>query len=591
MYTFPEDLRKAYESQPVPFVYYRYIDQKIVPVLLSDGFCEQMGMDREMATRRLTSGLFETMHPDDAGRIKRITEGFARKECDYDVVFRSRRGDGYHYIHAFGKWQTMPDGTELAVLTYSDVSKSRDEIMKMAEKYMQFQQDHFYTDAVTGLPNLNYLIQFADERVNALRLDGQRPMLLYSDVDSMQFYNTQYGVAQGDELLLLIARELEAAFPGALITRGTDDHFIVIDAYREEADVERRISAVNAQVKTKAYGNTTGNKVGICVYADDMKTTEALDHAKNALKQIGSDLNAACRFYSPNADDEYWSQRYIIENFDQALENGWIKVFYQGIARIQTRKTACFEALARWVDPIQGTISPGEFIPVLEKYHLLYKLDMCMAEQVFKEIPIRVESGLPLLPTSVNFSAQDFDYIDVPAHIDALYEKYGIEKYCGREYFIVEITEQDMATATDRFYEQLKELRRRGFKLWLDDFGSGYSSLNVFSRFDVDLIKFDLDFLRNLDARSGVNRRIMRAMVDIARSMGIHTLAEGLETEAQGAFLQEIGCELAQGFLFRRPEPLESILYRVRSHNFRLNCETTAEREEHMREWFGENRE
>ena len=151
MYTFPEDLRKAYESQPVPFVYYRYIDQKIVPVLLSDGFCEQMGMDREMATRRLTSGLFETMHPDDAGRIKRITEGFARKECDYDVVFRSRRGDGYHYIHAFGKWQTMPDGTELAVLTYSDVSKSRDEIVKMAEKYMQFQQDHFYTDVVTGL--------------------------------------------------------------------------------------------------------------------------------------------------------------------------------------------------------------------------------------------------------------------------------------------------------------------------------------------------------------------------------------------------------------------------------------------------------
>ena len=588
MYTFPEDLRQAYEHSPVPFVYYQIIDDKIVPLLLSDGFCEHMGMDREKATRRLALRLFETMHPDDAGRIKRIAEEFIHRECGFDVAFRTRHSDGYHYLHVFGKWQTMPDGTELAVLTYADVSKSRDEIVKMAEKYHQFQQDRFYTDAVTGLPNLNYLIQFADERVEAMRLDAQRPMLLYSDVDSMQFYNTQYGVAQGDELLRLIANEMKAAFPGALVARAVDDHFVVIDAYIEEADVEKRVNAVNAQVKAKAYGNTTGNKVGVCVFADDMKAAEAMDHAKNARKQIGSDLNAVCRFYSPNADDEYWSQRYIVENFEEALEKGWIKVFYQGIARIQNRKTACFEALARWVDPVQGTISPGEFIPVLEKYHLLYKLDMHMVEQVFREIPIRVESGLPLLPVSVNFSAQDFDYIDVPERIDALYEQYGIEKYCGKEYLIVEITEQDMATATDRFYEQLKELRRRGFRLWLDDFGSGYSSLNVFSRFEVDLIKFDLDFLRNLDARNGVNRRIMRAMVDIARSMGIHTLAEGLETEEQGEFLRQIGCELAQGFLFRKPEPLDSILYRVRSHNFRLNCETADERAAHIREWFGE---
>ena len=122
-----------------------------------------------------------------------------------------------------------------------------------------------------------------------------------------------------------------------------------------------------------------------------------------------------------------------------------------------------------------------------------------------------------------------------------------------------------MATATDHFYEQLTEIRRAGFRLWLDDFGSGYSSLNVFSKFDVDLIKFDMDLLRNLDRHNGANREIMRAMVTVSKNLGIHTLAEGMETEEQAAFLEEIGCELAQGYAFHRPESLEAILYRIKS--------------------------
>ena len=583
MYTFPADLREAYERQPVPYAYYQYVDGRIVPVLVSDGLCKQMGMDRKQLMRRLGSGLFERLHPDDAGRVARATESFARHEAAYDCFFRSEHRDGFHFIHAVGRWQSMPDGTELAVLTYTDVSRSRDEITAMTEKYHQLQQDQFYTDGLTGLPNLNYLREFANERSEALRVEGKRPVLLYSDVDSMQFYNTQYGLARGDDLLRLIARTLREVFPHGLLVRGADDHFIVIDEYDGEEALARRIAEVNEKVKAGAYGNTTGNKVGVCVYDEDMKTLEALDHARNALKQIGSDLSATYRFYSPNADDEYWSQRYIVENFNQALESGWIRVFYQGIVRIETKKTACFEALARWVDPIQGTISPGEFIPVLEKYHLLYKLDMFMVEQVCREIPLRVQAGLPLLPVSMNFAAQDFDYIDVPAQIDELYERYGIAQYCGRDYFVVEITEQDMATATSRFRGQLDDLRKRGFRLWLDDFGSGYSSLNVFSRFEVDLIKFDMDFLRHLDDRGGVNRRIMEAMVRIARDMGIHTLAEGVETEEQSGFLQKIGCDLGQGFLFRKPEPLDAILYRLRSSGYQPYCESDSERLEHMR--------
>jgi EAL domain-containing protein (putative c-di-GMP-specific phosphodiesterase class I) len=142
----------------------------------------------------------------------------------------------------------------------------------------------------------------------------------------------------------------------------------------------------------------------------------------------------------------------------------------------------------------------------------------------------------------------------------------------------VEITEQDMATATDRFAEQLKSIRAMGYQLWLDDFGSGYSSLNVFSRFEVDMIKFDMALIQHLDERNGVNREIIKAMISIARTLGIGTLAEGVETEEQSAFLRDAGCNLLQGYLFRRPTPLDTILYMCRGEHFSRRWETEEER-------------
>lgn len=250
-----------------------------------------------------------------------------------------------------------------------------------------------------------------------------------------------------------------------------------------------------------------------------MDVYQAIDHAKSALKRIGSDLNRSFRFHSQQADVEYWNQRYIVENLDRALSERWIRVFYQGILRLETGKTAAFEALARWNDPGRGTISPGDFIPVLEKYHLLYKLDLYMMKQVLLELNDRLTAGLPLLPVSVNFAAQDFDYRNIPEEIEKLYHSTGADQLIPRSDIIVEITEQDMATATEEFHEQLRILRGMGYKLWLDDFGSGYSSLNVFSRFDVDLIKFDMALIQHLDDRNGINREIIKAMISIARAM------------------------------------------------------------------------
>ena len=238
------------------------------------------------------------------------------------------------------------------------------------------------------------------------------------------------------------------------------------------------------------------------------------------------------------------------------------------------------------MDPSRGTISPAEFIPVLQRYHQLYKLDLYMLEEVCREIPIRNQNHLPLVPVSINFSRQDSDHIDIAESLNELYNRYDLSRYVSKDYFIVEITEQDLAQSTERFREQLLSIRKNGYQLWLDDFGSGYSSLNILGQYQFDLIKFDMELLRHLDDYNGANRIILRGLLSIAKKLGIHTLIEGLEDEEQLAFLREIGCEMAQGFYFYRPEPLDEILFRIGGGQPIRSCETRKERTQYEAKWL-----
>jgi len=193
MYVFPDEIRKAYEAIPIPLVFYQFIDGKVVPLLVSDGFCRLVELNREQTMKWLVGGQFERMHPDDAGNVAHVSDDFAHRRSGYNVIFRARHRDGYHYIHAVGEWMAMPDGTEAAVLTYMDISQSGKAIAALTEKYNLFRQDVFYSDPVTGLPNINYLVKFGDERAHAMRSTGKQPVFVFFDVNSMQSYNNQYG--------------------------------------------------------------------------------------------------------------------------------------------------------------------------------------------------------------------------------------------------------------------------------------------------------------------------------------------------------------------------------------------------------------
>ncbi|MEF2675526.1 MAG: EAL domain-containing protein [Eubacteriales bacterium] len=238
----------------------------------------------------------------------------------------------------------------------------------------------------------------------------------------------------------------------------------------------------------------------------------------------------------------------IISHLDEALEKGWIRPYFQPIIRTITGSVAVAEALARWQDPEYGMLMPADFMPVLEENDLVYKLDCFMLTEALRIQKQRMDDGLQVGTISVNFSRSDFDVMDIASFIQEQVEKYQVE----RDLIWLEITESTLVKDKDRMISVVKNLRKSGFRVCMDDFGSGYSSLIFLNDYTLDVIKLDIGFLRSF---SPVSKEIMRSTVNMAKNLGIKTLAEGVEKEEHVKFLQEIGCDMMQGYYFSVPLP------------------------------------
>ena len=240
--------------------------------------------------------------------------------------------------------------------------------------------------------------------------------------------------------------------------------------------------------------------------------------------------------------------RYIVSHLDEALEKGWIEAWYQPVIRTTTGCFAGAETLARWRDPVHGMIMPGVFVPALEEAGLIWKVDCRMLTQTAKIQRDRLDLGLPVGTISGNLSRQDFDKIDVVAFVEGLVREYQLPK----ELISLEITESVLVQNKEKMTSIVKDLRAKGFRIWMDDFGSGYSSLIFLNDYTLDVIKLDMGFLRSF---SKTSMEIMKSTVSMAKTLGIRTLAEGVEKEEHVQFLKEIGCDMMQGYFFAKPMP------------------------------------
>ena len=247
------------------------------------------------------------------------------------------------------------------------------------------------------------------------------------------------------------------------------------------------------------------------------------------------------------------SERFILDTFDTALRNSHIRVYYQPVIRTVTREVCGFEALARWIDPELGMIMPDQFIHVLERNHLIHRLDAFVVRDVCAELRQSIDEGASPLPISVNLSWRDFELFDVYAMMDEVTKEFRIP----HNYLSIEITERVFSEDELMMHRAIESFHAAGYEVWMDDFGSGYSSLNLLKDYTFDELKVDMRFLSSFHLRS---RKILTSIINMSKDIGIRTLCEGVETEDQLRFLQDIGCEKVQGFLFARPMPLRQLL-------------------------------
>lgn len=244
--------------------------------------------------------------------------------------------------------------------------------------------------------------------------------------------------------------------------------------------------------------------------------------------------------------------KYIVENIDRAVENRWLKVYYQPVIRSLTGALCSMESLVRWDDPEVGFLNPDQFIRTLELSNQIDKVDRYVVEQVCSDLHDRIQEGKRVVPVSINCSRLDFTLCNMLEVVELAVARYEIP----REYIHIEVTESMIASDQTLMSCVIADFKNSGYEVWMDDFGSGYSSLTFLKDYQFDLLKMDMNFLSSFTERS---KKILRSIVIMAKDIGLKTLAEGVETKEELDYLRDIGCGKIQGYYYGKPQPIEEM--------------------------------
>jgi diguanylate cyclase (GGDEF)-like protein len=421
-------------------------------------------------------------------------------------------------------------------------------------------------DELTGIHNMVYFRNEAEKVLTYVTTDKENAIFLFFDIENFKSYNEKYGFHEGNELLIKVAHMIDDSFKGSLVSRFSDDHFVVltrIDGAKNiigqlSGEIKRLQREVHLELKCGAY-----KPVG-----DEADVSLACDRARFACNSIKKHYDRTLRIYDKSLEDKFQLKHYIVNNIDNAIANGYIKVYYQPVVSTQNGCICGLEALARWEDPNYGLLSPGAFIEILEEYRQIYKLDKYIIEAVCKDYRDSSDNKKPFAPVSLNFSRLDFELCDIVGYLCETVEKYGVPK----NYIDIEITESALTDQQDFLPSAIKSLRSFGYKVWLDDFGSGYSSLNVLKDYQFDVLKIDMKFLSGFKDNEKT-RPILENIVSLTKQLHMLSLTEGVETAEQFSFLGTIGCDRAQGYLFSKPVPIEKLRERITAGELKISPE------------------
>ncbi len=503
-----------------------YANQKVFDIYGCDGWDDFY---------ELTEGSFRNMvYAEDLEDIEADIDAQIKtgKECFDHVSYRIVTKDGkIRYIDDYGH---MEEDEALGRLFFVF-------IVDMKTQYMSFAPDR-----VTVLPGMRHYLDFAGRILQSTDAPWNLCTIFFN-IRNFKMYNVKHSIDEGDMVLRNCAELLREYFPDDFVSRFAEDHFVVL---AENPDVQNRVEKFCNEFSIIYSKEGLSVKAGLYECRDAGEEPSVMcDLAKLACDSIRDAVDRSYCYYNDRMSQKNSVGDYVIREIDTAIANDYIKVYYQPVVRTINNAVCSLEALARWVDPVMGMMPPDFFIGPLEDSRQIYKLDLHMIELVCRQMRAALDNDLDIVPVSFNLSRIDFICCDMFAEIEKILATYQI----SREMLRVEITESLLIDDAQLVRGEMSRFQKVGYQVWMDDFGSGYSSLNLLKDYAFDVIKIDMAFLSSFTEKS---KNIIRATVAMAKSIGVGTVAEGVETKEQYDFLRSMGCEKVQGYYFGKPMTL-----------------------------------
>ncbi|WP_041638625.1 putative bifunctional diguanylate cyclase/phosphodiesterase [Anoxybacillus flavithermus] len=411
-----------------------------------------------------------------------------------------------------------------------------------------FLYDHDDSDILTGVLSYESFLHLLRERMNK-----REPFALLSlNLDRFKFINDLIGYEYGNELLKQVAERLRRYENGIVARQARDQFFLAfytIDRNEIRDMIRDVIQIFSTPFQLTDQELTITPSIGVSVFPDDATDWTTLlsfaDLALEIAKENGG--NTYC-FYTNELKKTNEEKLYIQHSIRKALKQNEFTLHYQPIVDIQTGDIVAVEALLRWFHPKRGWISPATFIPIAEETNLIQPIGDWVLRNVCEQSKKWKEKGLPHVQIGVNVSIKQFLQADLVKHIEHVLRTYDLDPFCLK----LEITESMAMHHIDYVLAQLQSLKHLGLQLAVDDFGTGYSSLNYLKKLPVDIIKIDRSFVQDM-VKHSYDLSIVRAVIQVAHSLQMKVVAEGVETEEQLAILKREGCDRAQGYYFSKP--------------------------------------
>lgn len=432
---------------------------------------------------------------------------------------------------------------------------------KLNDKYDELSEA--VTDKLTGTYHYNTFICRLKEDMSD---DRRNLAVIYADIRNFRYINEHFGYSMGDKLLKLFCELMGKRQKGFIYSsRVYSDNIVVVCGMDNEKSLEENLGFIQAginEVSAILQGKFMNRKVsvcsGVCVIDRDVADAEtAVSNANLARKEAKKRKNVTMVVYENELKANYNHKMKLASDLPSALKSKEIKVFYQPKIESMTGKIAGGEALVRWQKPDGTFIYPNDFIPYFEESGLIVDVDFYVYNEVFSSIRNRLDRGLSVVPVSMNISRVHLESENLILYIKSLFSKYKISP----EYVEFELTESVYMENYENALKLITELRKMGVKISMDDFGSGYSSLNMLNNIPIDVLKIDKVFLGKENKSLEESQKIIiRAVIEMASKLHMRTVCEGVESSEQNEFLTSIGCDMIQGFFYQKPMP-ESDFY------------------------------